>query len=154
MKLAINLRTRAAALFAMLFLCFGMIGGFTGMANQEGSWSQPFIVAAHASGGRVDDLFKDPGQNGPTIQSQLDNSNQTNLSTVEDKVREVARTVTTILTILSFACLLFWIAKLAMSAGNPMTRKTALTGILFSGVALALFGGAWVVVSFFWNFLN
>ena len=35
MKLAINLRTRAAALFAMLFLCFGMIGGFTGMANQE-----------------------------------------------------------------------------------------------------------------------
>ena len=38
MKLAINLRTRAAALFAMLFLCFGMIGGFTGMANQEGAW--------------------------------------------------------------------------------------------------------------------
>jgi len=35
-----------------------------------------------------------------------------------------------------------------------MTRKTALTGIMFSGVALALFGGAWVVVSFFWNFLN
>ena len=41
MKLAINLRTRAAALFAMLFLCFGMIGGFTGMANQEGAWSEP-----------------------------------------------------------------------------------------------------------------
>ena len=52
MKLAINLRTRAAALFAMLFLCFGMIGGFTGMANQEGAWSQPFIVAAHAGNGQ------------------------------------------------------------------------------------------------------
>lgn len=157
MKLAINLRTRAAALFAMLFLCFGMIGGFTGMANQEGAWSQPFIVAAHAGNGQhgqggttgtVDDLFSD------NFNPSQDLGQNQDLDTVEGKVREVAQTVTTILTIISFACLLFWIARLAMSAGNPMTRKTALTGIMFSGVALALFGGAWVVVSFFWNFLN
>ena len=154
MKLATNLRTRAAALFAMLFLCFGMIGGFTGMANQEGAWSQPFIVAAHAGNGQggttgtVDDLFND------NFNPSQDLGQNQDLDTVEGKVREVAQTVTTILTIISFACLLFWIARLAMSAGNPMTRKTALTGIMFSGVALALFGGAWVVVSFFWNFLN
>lgn len=157
MKLATNLRTRAAALFAMLFLCFGMIGGFTGMANQEGAWSQPFIVAAHAGNGQqgqggttgtVDDLFSD------NFNPSQDLGQNQDLDTVEGKVREVAQTVTTILTIISFACLLFWIARLAMSAGNLMTRKTALTGIMFSGVALALFGGAWVVVSFFWNFLN
>ena len=147
MKLAINLRTRAAALFAMLFLCFGMIGGFTGMANQEGAWSEPFVVAAHAS---VNDLFADDKD----VIDDLNNEKNTNLDTVEDKVRDVAQTVTTILTIISFACLLFWIARLAMSAGTPMTRKTALTGIMFSGVALALFGGAWIVVSFFWNFLS
>ena len=112
MKLAINLRTRAAALFAMLFLCFGMIGGFTGMANQEGAWSEPFVVAAHAS---VNDLFADDKD----VIDDLNNEKNTNLDTVEDKVRDVAQTVTTILTIISFACLLFWIARLAMSAGNP-----------------------------------
>ena len=46
------------------------------------------------------------------------------------------------------------VTKLAASAGNPIARQRALAGILFSGVALALFGGAWVVVSFFWNFLG
>ena len=71
-----------------------------------------------------------------------------------DKTKEIAKTVTSILTVISFVCLLFWVAKLAMSAGNPQTRKVALTGILFAGVALALFGGSWVIVSFFWNVLN
>lgn len=109
MKLATNLRTRAAALFAMLFLCFGMIGGFTGMANQEGAWSQPFIVAAHAGNGQqgqggttgtVDDLFSD------NFNPSQDLGQNQDLDTVEGKVREVAQTVTTILTIISFACLL------------------------------------------------
>ena len=114
-------------------------------------------MAAHAGNGQqgqggttgtVDDLFSD------NFNPSQDLGQNQDLDTVEGKVREVAQTVTTILTIISFACLLFWIARLAMSAGNPMTRKTALTGIMFSGVALALFGGAWVVVSVFWNFLN
>lgn len=148
MKLAINLRARAAALFAMLFLCFGMIGGFTGMANQEGAWSEPFVVAAHAANKGPEGLFDE------NFNPSNDLDKTQNLDEMENKVRDVAQTVTTILTIISFACLLFWIARLAMSAGNPMTRKTALTGIMFSGVALALFGGAWVVVSFFWNFLS
>ena len=27
-------------------------------------------------------------------------------------------------------------------------------GILWSGIALTLFGGGWIIVSFFWNFLS
>lgn len=148
MNLATNLRTRAAALFAMLFLCLGMIGGFTGMTAQEDAWSAPFVVAAHAANTGPEGLFDE------NFNPSNDLDKTQNLTEMENKVRDVARTVTTILTIISFACLLFWIARLAMSAGNPMTRKTALTGIMFSGVALALFGGSWVVVSFFWNFLS
>lgn len=147
MKFATAFRSRVAALFAMLFLCFGMMGGFPGLVAQEDA--SPFIVAAQAAeGGGVMDLF------GSNAMSELDGNTSTNMDTVTDKVRDVATTVTTILTIISFLCLLFWIARLAMSAGNPMTRKQALTGILFSGVALALFGGSWIVVSFFWNFLS
>lgn len=149
MKIATTFRSRAAALLAMLFLCLGMVGGFSGLVTQEGY--SPFVVTAHAAstgGGGVMDLF------GSNAVGQLEGATSTNMETVTGKAREIATTVTTILTIISFVCLLFWIARLAMSAGNPMTRKQALTGIMFSGVALALFGGSWIVVSFFWNFLN
>lgn len=147
MRIGIDLRTRAIALFAMLFLFMGIVGGIPGLAAVGGGDAAPFVVGVQADS--VEDLFK----SGNVI-SELDKDKSTNLGTVEDKAREVAQTLTTILTIISFACLLFWIARLAMSAGNPMSRRMALTGIMFSGVALALFGGAWVVVSFFWNFLS
>lgn len=73
---------------------------------------------------------------------------------VMPQVRAVAQVITTICTVICLAAFLISVTKLATSAGNPQARQRALTGILISGIALALFGGAWVVVSFFWNFLN
>ena len=46
------------------------------------------------------------------------------------------------------------VTKLATSGSHPMQRRAAILGILWSGVAIALFGGSWIVVSFFWNFLS
>ena len=76
------------------------------------------------------------------------------LGTAVQTSKKVAQAITSILTVISFVSFLFWVAKLAMSAGNPQTRRVAISGILFSGIALALFGGAWVAVSFFWNLLS
>lgn len=151
MKTGTVIRTRVVALFAMLLMFFGMTGGLPGLDTAEGG-ATPFVVSAMASNGMgVNNMFSDIGN----TMSQLDgNTSAGNMSIITDKAQTIAQTITTILTIISFVCLLFNIAKLAMSAGNPMTRRQALTGILFSGAALALFGGAWVVVSFFWNFLN
>ena len=73
---------------------------------------------------------------------------------VMPQVRAVAQTITTICTVICLAAFLISVTKLATSAGNPQARQRALTGILISGIALALFGGAWIVVSFFWNFLD
>lgn len=73
---------------------------------------------------------------------------------VMPQVRAVTQVITTICTVICLAAFLISVTKLATSAGNPQARQRALTGILISGIALALFGGAWVVVSFFWNFLN
>ncbi len=75
-------------------------------------------------------------------------------ATVMGNVRDVAMTITAICSIICLVAFLISVTKLAASAGNPIARQRALAGILFSGVALALFGGAWVVVSFFWNFLG
>ena len=43
------------------------------------------------------------------------------------------------------------LTKLSASAGNDRARSTAIKGVLFSGVALALFGGITTVVAVFWN---
>lgn len=146
MKTGTVIRTRVVALFAMLLMFFGIAGGIPGLDTPDGGVT-PFVVSAQAAGGTVDDLFKSDAT------SKL-NGASTSMGSIVSEAQEIAQTVTTILTIISFACLLFWIARLAMSAGNPITRRQALTGIMFSGVALALFGGSWVVVSFFWNVLN
>jgi len=104
-----------------------------------------------SSGGTVNDLWDLVGEDGK-VGEALTNSD-VNMGTVVSKSQEVAKTVTALLTILCFISLLFWIGMLAISAGNPNKRQTALMGILFSGVALALFGGSYLVVNFFWNFL-
>lgn len=151
MKTGTVIRTRVVALFAMLLMFFGIAGGLPGMDAADGGM-KPFVASAMASAGLgVNDMF----DNITNTMSQLDgNRSAGGMDTITTKAQDIAQMITTVLTIISFVCLLFYIARLAMSAGNPMSRRQALTGILFSGVALALFGGAWVVVSFFWNFLN
>lgn len=144
---------RVFAVFALLLVAFSLFGGHLS-AFPGGSGITP--VAAYAAGGSttnkgVNDLWDEVGVG--TVGSGIQ-SNGTDMGVVVTKAQDIAKTITSILTIISFVSLLFWIAKLALSAGNPQTRRIAITGILVSGVALALFGGAWVVVSFFWNILS
>lgn len=158
MKAVSGFRSRFVAIFALLLMALSVVSGMAPQSMGVGGMGlvAPVFAAPAGSGGG--------GGQGPNdLWDTVDASsvggggltgNQTNLDTVVDKSKDIARTVTSILTIISFTCLLFWVAKLAMSAGNPQSRKIALTGILFSGIALALFGGSWVVVSFFWNVLN
>lgn len=149
-----ELRTRFVAIFALLLMFMSMAGGIVPTGTQ-GVGGNSLVIASYAAGGTghsVDDLWNTVTSDS-VGQGGLNGAN-TNMGTVVDKTKEIAKTVTSILTVISFVCLLFWVAKLAMSAGNPQTRKVALTGILFAGIALALFGGSWVVVSFFWNVLN
>jgi len=73
---------------------------------------------------------------------------------VISKSQMVAKTVTSVCTIICFVAFLFSVTRLATSGSHPIQRRGAVIGILWSGVALALFGGGWVVVNFFWNFLS
>ena len=72
---------------------------------------------------------------------------------VTSKAKSVAQTITGICSIVCFTLLIVNITKLSMKAGDPKGRSAALSGILWSGVAISLFGGAFIVVTFFWNFL-
>lgn len=116
------------------------------------------------AGGIVD--IKPDGHGGLTIKPPANNGQLPSMnqsigsfqSTVEDTfmptVRGVAQVITGVCTIVCLVAFLISVTKLATSAGNPIARQRALHGILFSGIALALFGGAWTVVSIFWNFLS
>ena len=114
-------------------------------------------VTAHASGIKIE-----TSGSGITIRPGAMPDMTTSISTIQSaideavmpQVRMIGTTVTAVCTIICFIAFLISVTKLATSAGNPTNRQRALTGILFSGIALALFGGAWVVVTFFWNFLT
>lgn len=70
------------------------------------------------------------------------------------KAKGIAQIVLGIATVVALGSLIVNIAKMATSAGNDVNRKKAQSAILWSGIALAGFGGLTAVVSFFWNFLG
>lgn len=154
------IRQRAFVLMALLLMAASMVSGqHPGISHGSILGVVPAYAAEtdttegtnKGKNGTVNDLWDTVTAD--SVGGALD-STTTNLDTVVTTAQNIAKTITSVLTIVSFVSLLFWVAKLALSAGNPRNRTTALTGILFSGIALALFGGAWVVVSFFWNLLT
>lgn len=140
-------KSRLAAFFMLCLMVFSIFGG--SFQNVGMYWGTPVYAA---EGDAVGDLWNTVGNDG-SVGTNLDDA-QTDMSTLVDKSKEIAKTVTAILSVVCFVALLVCIARLALSAGNPQKRSQALTGIFISGVALALFGGAFIVVSFFWNLLR
>lgn len=61
--------------------------------------------------------------------------------------------ITGICTLTSLVFFIIALTKLSASAGNDRARATALRGVMYSGISLALFGGATVIIGVFWNAL-
>lgn len=90
----------------------------------------------------------------PDLGGDLDSDLRTEISkTVVDKAKSIAQTITAICSLVCFTVLLVNITRLAQKAADSNGRQKALSGILWSGISLTLFGGSFVVVTFFWNFL-
>lgn len=70
------------------------------------------------------------------------------------KAKGLAQVALGVCAVLAIVSLIFNIAKMAMSSTNEANRKKAQTGILYSGIALALFGSLTAVTGFFWGFLG
>ena len=56
--------------------------------------------------------------------------------------------------IVCFVFFLINVTKLSTSGGMAFQRRQAIMGVLWSGAALTLFGGAFTVISLFWNYLD
>lgn len=138
------LTKRLAAASAMLSLVVSNIlpAYAAGIVNIKPNGSGGFTITPPGAGSALPSM----GQNLSSFQSTVE-------ATLMPTVQSVAQMITAVCTVVCFVAFLISVTKLATSAGNPVARQRALHGILFSGIALALFGGAWTVVSIFWNFL-
>ena len=70
------------------------------------------------------------------------------------KYKGIAVAVTGICVITAIIALAVNITKLSTSAANESVRRQALIGILYSCLALGIFGSATIVIGVFWNMLS
>jgi len=145
-----SLYSKAALLLIAMVMCFAALSIKPSYAAERlsGSGGTGIIDITGGTGG----ITIKPG-NAPDmtdVDSYADNMGEKVIS----KGKTVAQTVTAICTIICFVMFFISVTQLATSSSNPIMRYRALLRILWSGIAITLFGGSWVVVTFFWNFLT
>ena len=77
-----------------------------------------------------------------------------NMGGLVKQYKTIATVITSILTITMLIFMLIQFTKLGAAGDNEMARKKAIAGILTTGIATALLGGATIVVGFFWNVIT
>ena len=129
-----GLRKRAMSLVMTLVMCLSMFG----MMN--------FAQA---------DIFTDyVNINGNQVSVAAGNNNAAlNMGGVVSKYQSIASVITGLLTVTMFIFMLIQFTKLGAAGDNESARKKAITGIMTTGIATALLGGATIIIGFFWNFL-
>lgn len=75
-------------------------------------------------------------------------------TTLLSNSKTTATMILGICVITSILCLFYQITRLGAAGSNEVLRRSALKGILFSGLALAIFGSLTLVVGSFWGFLG
>ena len=68
--------------------------------------------------------------------------------------KRIGQTITALCAIVCFVFFLINVTKLSTSGAMAFQRRQAIMGVLWSGAALTLFGGAFAVISIFWNYLR
>ena len=99
-------------------------------------------------------LFDDYVESDGKIKDSAGADGAGGFETVITQYKTIAVAITGILTITMLIFMLIQFTKLGAAGDNEMARKKAIMGILTTGIATALLGGATIVVGFFWNVLT
>lgn len=152
--------TRFAAMLMCALVLMSAVGFGNSIANKANGFSLSPVVAAQAAEGEdVGSVFDDyvnvgNGSNAGqiTVGNKVEGDEQ--VGNLVSKTKAIAQIILGIATVVSICSLVVCIAKMALAGSNEANRKKAQTGILWSGIALAMFGSLSVVVGFFWSFLT
>lgn len=161
-----NFKNRIMSFLMAFMLLFGMVGQSMTLAYAGGGYmpgsgtgtstSTGSGTGSSSGGGGSNALFDIVGDQGninesSTVASQSSNGSFT---TVITKYKSIATAIMGILTITMLIFMLIQFTKLGAAGDNEMARKKAIMGILTTGIATALLGGATIVVGFFWGVLK
>lgn len=141
-----NMKSRMSAFLMALVMMLTMC--FTSLTP---AYAAPGEGGGGTTGG-PSSIFDVVGDDG-TVGTVGDGTSQ-GFTTVMTQYRTIAVAITGILTITMLIFMLIQFTKLGASGDNEMARKKAIMGILTTGIATALLGGATIVIGFFWNVLS
>ena len=82
------------------------------------------------------------------------NSAQDGYGLILNKYKMIGQGIVGLCTIISITALIFYITKLGAAGDNPRLKQSAVSGVMYSGIALALFGGLFTVLYFWLSVLN
>lgn len=163
MKAMKNLNTRIMSFLVAIMLVFGAVGqsmtvayaGPNGGGYMPGSGGSG--TGTGTGGGSTDsgifDLVGDDGSINDSSEVAQQNTDGS-FTTIITKYKSIAVAIMGILTITMLIFMLIQFTKLGAAGDNEMARKKAIMGILTTGIATALLGGATIIVGFFWGALT
>lgn len=163
MKAMKNLNTRIMSFLVAIMLVFGAVGQSmtVAYAGPNGGGYMPDSggsgtgtgTGGGSTGSGIFDLVGDDGSindSSDVAQQNTDGS----FTTIITKYKSIAVAIMGILTITMLIFMLIQFTKLGAAGDNEMARKKAIMGILTTGIATALLGGATIIVGFFWGALT
>lgn len=155
-----NLKTRIMSFLVAIMLVFGAVGQSmtVAYAYMPGSGTGGGAGGTGGSGGggssnSLFDLVSDDGKINEGSEVATQNTDGS-FTTVITKYKSIAVAIMGILTITMLIFMLIQFTKLGAAGDNEMARKKAIMGILTTGIATALLGGATIIVGFFWGALT
>lgn len=163
MKAMKNLNTRIMSFLVAIMLVFGAVGqsmtvayaGPNGGGYMPGSGGSGTGTGTGggSTGSGIFDLVGDDGSINDSSEVAQQNTDGS-FTTIITKYKSIAVAIMGILTITMLIFMLIQFTKLGAAGDNEMARKKAIMGILTTGIATALLGGATIIVGFFWGALT
>lgn len=109
----------------------------------------PMLVSAEAFDDLLDGVTIDGGDlETGTLESDTD------FNGILGRYKNIIVAITGFLTVTMFAMMIFMFTKLGVAGDNEMARRKAIGGILTTGIATALLGGATIVIGFFYGAIS
>lgn len=109
------------------------------------------VFAANNNNNGIFDIVDTTGKHTSGAGGINDSDGTESIATIIAKYKTIATAIMGILTITMLIFMLVQFTKLGAAGDNEVQRKKAIMGILTTGIATGLLGGATIVVGFFWN---
>lgn len=152
-------KTRMMSFLMAFMLVFGAMGQAMPLAyayTMPGSGTGSGTGTGTGGGGSGNSIFDLVSDNGSinTGSEVATQNTDGGFTTIITKYKSIAVAIMGVLTITMLIFMLIQFTKLGAAGDNEMARKKAIMGILTTGIATALLGGATIIVGFFWGALN